>query len=104
MIAGQYAFLAVAEQAVGDGEVAAFQTDARAIAVGHADILEDDAVDRGGAAAKDQRALPFARHAVEDRGARRRGADGDVAPLLHRALAIGAGRDDDRAPAIADRL
>src|SRR3546814_11699365 len=43
-VARQNAFLAVAEQAVGDGQVAAFQPDARTIAIGPAQILEDEAV------------------------------------------------------------
>jgi len=102
-VAGQNTFLAVAEQAVGDGQVAAFQPDARPIAVRDAQILEDEAVDAARPTAQDQGRLLFAGDAVEYGGAGLLRADGDVAALLHRALRIGARRHQHRAAAIADR-
>src|SRR3546814_2079280 len=77
----QNAFLAVAEQAVGDGQVAAFQPDARTIAIGHAQILDDEAVYGSRLAAQHQRRLLLAGHAVADGGARLLPADGDIAAL-----------------------
>src|SRR3546814_835123 len=44
IVGGQYALLAPPEQAVDDLKIAAFEADARAIAVGHAHILEDESV------------------------------------------------------------
>ena len=103
ILAGQNAFLAVAEQAVADGKIALFEADTRSIAIGDPQILEDQAIDHGGAAAQHQSRLFFADRAVENRTARRRGLDRHLAAILHGALAIGARRDDDRALAIADR-
>ena len=96
------ALLAVAEQAVEHAEIAPFQPDAGAVLIGHADILEDQPLDPCAAAAQHQRRLAFAHTAVEDRGARGGGAIGDVARLLHRAIAPDAGCDLDRAGAAAD--
>src|SRR3989344_6395390 len=78
IVSGKDAFLAVAEQAVGDFEVAFLQPDARAIAVGHAHVLEHDPVDLRARAAQYQRRLALAGHTVEDRTARFGGDEGDA--------------------------
>src|SRR3546814_12361978 len=99
-VARQNAFLAVAEQAVGDGQVAAFQPDARTIAIGHAQILEDEAVYGARPAAQPQRRLLLAGHAAEDGGARLLRAAGALAALPHRALRIAARGHPHRAAAL----
>ena len=58
---------------------------------------------RAASAAQHEGGLALAHHAVEDRRAGRLGDEGDPARLLHRALAVAAGGDADRALAVADR-
>src|SRR3546814_977868 len=70
-----------------------FRSDARAIAVGNAHILKDDAIDARAIAAQHERRLALARHTVEDRTARLGGDEGDAARGLHRAVAVIAGGD-----------
>ncbi len=103
VVAGEDAALAVAEQALADDEIALLQPNAGAVRVRHADILEDEALDPRAAPAQHERRLALAGHAVEHHRPRRARDIGHLALRLHRALAIGAGRDLDRAAAIADR-
>ena len=103
VVGDENAVLAVAEQGFADAEIARFEPDAGAVAVGDADVLEDQAPTCAARAAEYQRALALAGDAVEDHGAGLAGDIGDPPGILHRALAIGAGRDHDRAVAAADR-
>ena len=102
-LAAEDAFLAVEEHRIGDGQVAHFGADARAVAVVHAHAAEDDAVDRRTAPAQDEDRLAFARVPLEYRAAGRDRLEGDVAARLDGAFAVGARRDQDRALAHADR-
>ena len=104
IVGGQNALLAVAEQAVQHIEVAGFEPDARAVAVGDAHILEHQPVNPRARAAQHQRGLALAGHAVEDRAAGFGGDKGDAPRGLHRAVAVIAGGDADRPLALADRI
>src|SRR3546814_6519490 len=87
VVGGQYAFLAGPEQAVDDLKVAAFQADARAVAVGNPHVLEHQPVNAGAIAAQHQRRLALAGDAVEDRAAGLGSDKGDAPRRLDRAIA-----------------
>ena len=104
VVGDEDAVLAVAEQALADDQVARFEADAGAVGVGR----------RGCSGRRCPRPAPSGRRAPEralpsqatpskiDRAGLARDI-GDAAAILHRALPIGAGRDQDRAAAAADR-
>ncbi len=102
-VAAQYAFFAVTEHAVGDGQVAAFQPDTRPVAIGNAQILKDNAIDAGRSAAQDQSCLALARHAIQDDGSGRARAKGNLSSVLHGALGVGARRDQHGPPPSTNR-
>ena len=103
VVGDEDAVLAVAEQGIADDKVALLEPDAGAVGVRHADVLEDDALDPGRAAAQHQRRLALAGDAVEQGGSGLARDKGDPPRLLHRALAVAARRDQDGAAAAADR-
>ena len=78
VVGDEDAVLAVAEQGVVDDQVARFEADAGAVAVGDADVGEDEALDPGRAAAQHQRRLALAGDAVEQSGAGRARDIGDA--------------------------
>src|SRR3546814_13689616 len=84
--------------------IAPLEPNARAVAVGNAHILKDDALDPRAIAAQHERGLALAGHAVEDRAAGLGGDEGDASRGLHRAVAVMAGGDAGRPFALTDRL
>ena len=104
IVCGQDTLFAVAEIAVVDGQIAALQPDARAIAIGNGQILEDHAVYGRTLPAQDERRLALANAAIEHRATGRGGAIGDTAALLHGAVAANPRGNEDGAAAIADRV
>ena len=103
IVGGEDAALAVHEHRLGNGEIALLDADAGAIAVGHAQIAEDESFHPRAAPAQHKRRLALASRAVEDRASRFGGDEGDLAGFLHRALGVAARRDANRAGAVADR-
>src|SRR5512139_494548 len=98
------AALAVAKRSLADHEIPPLEPDSRAVSVSHGEMLEGKAFDQRAAPAQHQRRLSLAGHSVEHRGSR---LDGDIAyaaSFLHRALAVAAGGDQDRARSAADRV
>ena len=104
IVGGEDALLAVAEPRLADREIARLEPDARAVAVGHADVGESQAVHPRAAPAQHQRRLAFAGRAVEHRLARDLRHEGYRAGGLHRAVAIAARCHADGARAIPDRV
>ena len=86
-----------------DGQVTQFDPDSRAVAVADAHAAKDQAVDDRSRPAQHQRRLALAGLVLEDHRARDRRLEGDPPGLLNTALAIGAGRDHDRAVLAPDR-
>ena len=102
VVHGQNALLAVAKPALRHVERAIFQPDTCAIAIRHANIVEDDAVHHRALPAQDQCRLAFAS------GPGQHGTAGlgrpvfDPPGLLNGTLGIGARRDLNRATALTD--
>ena len=103
VVGGEDAALAVDEHHLRDLEIALLDADAGAVAVLDPHMGEDQPLDARRVAAQHQRRFALAHLAVEDRRAGCLGDEGDAAGLLHRALAVAAGSDADRALAVADR-
>src|SRR5205814_920122 len=93
----------IAKKAVGDGQRPMFGADARTVAVIGAQMAEDKAIDRGGAAAQDEHRLAFADRVVEDRGSGVDRAIGDRSRSLDGAFVIDAGGNEDGAVLVTDR-
>ena len=102
--AGEDALLAVLEPRQRDIQGARFQPDARAVAVGDIDAGKGEPADFRSGAAQHQRRLALASAARKRGGAGGGGLVDDHALLLHRALAVGTGRDADGGAGIADRI
>ena len=98
------ALLAIEKGRIAYHQIADLGTDARAIAVGDAHPAKHQPLDGRSLPAQHKRRLALARRALEDRSARLDRLEGDHPARLHRALAIDAGRDQDRRGAHPDRL
>ena len=104
IVRGEDALLAVAEPALRDGQLSAFEANACPVAIGHGDVGEDQADHRRTVAAEHERALALAGDPRKRGFARLRCAVGYPAGALDCTFVIGAGREHDRALAPADRI